>query len=122
MRRITGGLLLLAVALPAEAQEQKKPVNFTGDIGLVSTAGNTHLTTLNIGDKLTAQLGNPGGLQQVGRDAGDPHLAGRRSNLAVDQPQQRRLAGSAGSHQEGQLPRAQGVALHSREEVADSKH
>lgn len=57
MRRIIGGMLLLAVTAPAEAQEQKKPVNFTGDIGLVSTAGNTHLTTLNIGDKLTAQLG-----------------------------------------------------------------
>jgi len=56
VRRISGGMLLLAVTSAAEAQEQKKPVNFTGDVGLVSTAGNTHLTSLSIGDKLTAQL------------------------------------------------------------------
>jgi putative salt-induced outer membrane protein len=45
----------MTVAL--HAQEKKKAVNFTGDIGFVNTAGNTHLTTLSIGDKLTAQAG-----------------------------------------------------------------
>lgn len=49
-------LLCLLVSASA-AQEQKKPVSFTGDIGFVNTAGNTHLTTLSIGDKLTAQAG-----------------------------------------------------------------
>jgi len=46
----------VAATLRGNAQE-KKAVNFTGDIGFVNTAGNTHLTTLSIGDKLTAQAG-----------------------------------------------------------------
>ena len=39
------------------AQEPKKTVSFTGDVGFVNTAGNTHLTTLNVGDKLTVNAG-----------------------------------------------------------------
>jgi putative salt-induced outer membrane protein len=50
-------LLLLAWAGRAESQAPKKPVNFTGDAGFVSTAGNTHLVTLSLGDKLTIQRG-----------------------------------------------------------------
>ena len=50
-------LLLLAWAGRAETQAPKKPVNFTGDAGFVSTAGNTHLVTLSLGDKLTIQRG-----------------------------------------------------------------
>ena len=57
MRRISTVLLLAGIASVAQAQDQKKPVNFTGDVGFVNTAGNTHLTTLSIGDKLTAQTG-----------------------------------------------------------------
>ena len=59
MRQRGGAVLVLAVlgAGRVEAQAAKKPVNFTGDAGLVSTAGNTHLLTLNLGDKLTAQSG-----------------------------------------------------------------
>jgi putative salt-induced outer membrane protein YdiY len=45
-----------AVAASLGAQE-KKPVGFTGDIGFVNTSGNTHLTTLSVGDKLTFQAG-----------------------------------------------------------------
>jgi putative salt-induced outer membrane protein len=57
MRRLSTVLLCAGVVSAAQAQDQKKPVNFTGDVGFVNTAGNTHLTTLSIGDKLTAQTG-----------------------------------------------------------------
>ena len=50
-------LLVSSAAGRVESQAQKKPVGFTGDAGLVSTAGNTHLLTLSLGDKLTAQTG-----------------------------------------------------------------
>src|SRR5713101_1595221 len=57
--RLGSGVLVacLAAAAGAGAQENKKPISFTGDVGLVNTAGNTHLTTFNLGDKLTAQAG-----------------------------------------------------------------
>jgi putative salt-induced outer membrane protein len=57
MRRISTVLLLAGITSAAHGQDQKKPVNFTGDVGFVNTAGNTHLTTLSIGDKLTARTG-----------------------------------------------------------------
>jgi putative salt-induced outer membrane protein len=50
-------LVAIIVSVSMEAQEKKKAVNFTGDVGLVNTAGNTHLTTFNLGDKFTAQAG-----------------------------------------------------------------
>jgi putative salt-induced outer membrane protein len=49
--------IVAGMAGSLRAQEQKKSVSFTGDVGFVNTAGNTHLTTLSIGDKLTAQAG-----------------------------------------------------------------
>jgi putative salt-induced outer membrane protein len=57
--RVSAAALVLALALGsrARAQEEKKPVTFTGDIGFVNTAGNTHLTTINVGDKLAVQAG-----------------------------------------------------------------
>lgn len=45
------------LAISARAQDKKKPVSFTGDLGFVNTAGNTHLTTLSLGDKLTIAAG-----------------------------------------------------------------
>jgi putative salt-induced outer membrane protein len=61
MRRLgrTGGMVLLAAGLAsgARAQDTKKPVSFTGDIGFVNTSGNTHLTTLSLGDKLGITTG-----------------------------------------------------------------
>jgi putative salt-induced outer membrane protein len=45
-----------AVALSAQAKPEK-PVSFTGDVGIVNTAGNTSLTTLSVGDKLTIRSG-----------------------------------------------------------------
>lgn len=56
--RTTAALLVAAtLAVSARAQDKKKPVTFTGDLGVVNTSGNTHLTTINIGDKLTATAG-----------------------------------------------------------------
>jgi hypothetical protein len=43
-------------ALNAQAKAEK-PVSFTGDVGIVNTAGNTSLTTLSVGDKLTIRSG-----------------------------------------------------------------
>ena len=61
MRKLgrTAAVLLVAATLAdsARAQDPKKPVTFTGDLGFVNTAGNTHLTTINIGDRLTATAG-----------------------------------------------------------------
>ena len=45
-----------AAALAAQAKAEK-PVSFTGDIGIVNTAGNTSLTTVSVGDKLTIRSG-----------------------------------------------------------------
>ena len=45
-----------AVAVNAQAKPEK-PVSFTGDIGAVNTAGNTSLTTLSVGDRLTVRSG-----------------------------------------------------------------
>ena len=50
-------LAMLVGTSEVAAQEAKKAVNFTGDVGFVNTAGNTHLTTLSLGDKLTVQAG-----------------------------------------------------------------
>ncbi len=44
-------LATLAVAAPVDT------VTFTGDVGFVNTSGNTELTTLNVGDKLTVATG-----------------------------------------------------------------
>jgi putative salt-induced outer membrane protein len=57
IHRAGAAMLLLAWTGRAESQAQPKPVTFTGDAGLVSTAGNTHLVTLSLGDKLTIQRG-----------------------------------------------------------------
>ena len=59
MRKVLccGLATLLALPAPGRAQETPKRVSFTGDIGFVNTAGNTHLTTLSLGDKLTVRAG-----------------------------------------------------------------
>lgn len=57
MRRMLGvlaGLAGLAGASTLQAQEPApRPVEFTGDVGFVNTAGNTDVTTLNAGEKIT---------------------------------------------------------------------
>ena len=51
-------ILFLFYAGAAAAQaDAPKPVTFTGDLGFVSTAGNTSVTTLSVGDKLVARTG-----------------------------------------------------------------
>jgi putative salt-induced outer membrane protein len=59
---MTRPLWILAVALvagPLAAQEAPppRPLEFTGDIGFVNTAGNTDVTTLNVGEKITNNRG-----------------------------------------------------------------
>ncbi len=51
---LAGGLLLAAG--PARAQEPDT-LRFTGDVGVVNTAGNTDLTTVNVGQKLEWRRG-----------------------------------------------------------------
>jgi putative salt-induced outer membrane protein YdiY len=55
--QLAGLVLMMVLAGPVSGQDAKKAVSFTGDIGVVNTAGNTHLTTINLGDKLTVQAG-----------------------------------------------------------------
>jgi putative salt-induced outer membrane protein len=51
-------LMLLSNPPTVAAQDPApKPVSFTGDIGFVSTAGNTSVTTLSLGDKLVGRAG-----------------------------------------------------------------
>jgi putative salt-induced outer membrane protein len=52
-----GTLLLVITASPLLAQAPvPRPVEFTGDVGFVNTAGNTDVTTINVGEKLTRNL------------------------------------------------------------------
>ena len=43
----------LAVSATASAQAPKPATTFTGDLGFVSASGNTELTTLNLGEKIS---------------------------------------------------------------------
>jgi putative salt-induced outer membrane protein len=47
----------LAAGFLSAQDKKEKAVNFTGDIGFVNTAGNSSVTSLNVGDKLTAKSG-----------------------------------------------------------------
>ena len=53
MARHSFVLLAVLAVSPLSAQDAPRPFEFTGDIGLVNTAGNTDVTTLNVGEKLT---------------------------------------------------------------------
>jgi putative salt-induced outer membrane protein len=48
---------LTAAPLAAQDAAPPRPLEFTGDIGFVNTAGNTDVTTLNAGEKLTHNRG-----------------------------------------------------------------
>ncbi len=56
MVRWSGLLLLVATAVSAQEPLPPPPVQLTGDIGYVNTAGNTNISTLNIGEKLGYNL------------------------------------------------------------------
>src|SRR4026208_2012244 len=95
IHRAGAAILLLAWAGRAESQAQQKPVTFTGDAGLVSTAGNTHLVTLSLGDKLTSQRGKllltqtfalVYGKTESVQTANSQLLRGRGGNLRAGRP------------------------------------
>ena len=100
LRWVPAPLLLLGMLgairspLPAQAKEEK-PVGFTGDFGMVSTAGNTHVTTVNLGDKLTVKAGRVVLAQTLGliygKSAGEVTANSRFVRLRADY----QLAGSA---------------------------
>ena len=58
MKRHVSLLILLALgAATAAAQEKKPTTSFTGDLGFVSSSGNTDITTLTVSDKIVHTRG-----------------------------------------------------------------
>lgn len=58
LSRILAALVLVAVPLAAQdAPPPPRPWELTGDVGLVNTAGNSDVTTLNVGEKVTHNRG-----------------------------------------------------------------
>ena len=93
-----GAMVIVAVsmAMSARAQDRKKPVSFVGDIGFVNTAGNTHLTTLNLGDKLTVRAGKAQLTQSFalvyGKSEGIQNANSQLARIRADYPLGARLA------------------------------
>jgi putative salt-induced outer membrane protein len=60
MRRLFPAVAAAAILAPRAtvAQADTARMKFTGDIGYVSTSGNTSVTTLNVGDKFTWRTGS----------------------------------------------------------------
>lgn len=82
-------LLLVGVAAVSAAQDQgPRPVEFTGDIGLVNTSGNTDLTTLNAGERIKINGGRVAFSQHFsvvyGRSEGEVTTSNWRSGLRAD--------------------------------------
>jgi len=50
-------VLTIVVVGTLRSQEPEKRFRFTGDIGVVNTAGNTRVTTINVGDELGYRIG-----------------------------------------------------------------
>lgn len=57
-------LLALAFALPLAAQDAPPPLQVTADLGFVNAAGNTEVTTFNVGEELLYTTG-PWGIKQT---------------------------------------------------------
>jgi putative salt-induced outer membrane protein YdiY len=57
-------LLTLAIALPLAAQDAPPPLQVTTDLGFVNAAGNTDVTTFNVGEELLYTTG-PWGIKQT---------------------------------------------------------
>lgn len=56
---IVQAVLPLMLMLQADTVTRKPPeIKFSGDVGFVSTAGNTSVQTINLGDKLSVRYGN----------------------------------------------------------------
>ena len=94
----SGTMLLVSasLAVSARAQDKKKPVSFIGDLGFVNTAGNTHLTTLNLGDKLTVRAGKALLTQSFalvyGKSEGIQNANSQLARVRADYPLAARLA------------------------------
>jgi putative salt-induced outer membrane protein YdiY len=48
---------LVAASSPAQQADTTGPVKFTGTVGLVNTAGNSNVTTVNVGDRIDYKAG-----------------------------------------------------------------
>ena len=57
-------LFTLAIALPLAAQDAPPPLQVTTDLGFVNAAGNTDVTTFNVGEELVYTTG-PWGIKQT---------------------------------------------------------
>ncbi len=85
--------LLTTLALPASfahAQEPPRPIEFTGDIGLVNAAGNSRVTTINLGDRLLVRVGKVLLTQTFamvyGRSEGEVNANNRQARVRAEYP------------------------------------
>jgi putative salt-induced outer membrane protein len=91
LRYRTWFLLCLAPVAALTAQAPKpapSPVKFTGDLGFVSTTGNTSVQTLNVGDKVVAKFRTVSFTQQFavvhGKSKGETVASNWRASLRTD--------------------------------------
>lgn len=81
---------LLALPGGLAAQDPVKTTSFTGDIAFVSTAGNTSVTTLNLGDKFVAQTADKRFIFTqalgivYGRSEGEKNAENYRASVRLD--------------------------------------
>jgi hypothetical protein len=47
---------LVSAALPAQQADSIGPIKFTSTIGLVNAAGNSDVTTINVGDRIDYKM------------------------------------------------------------------
>ncbi len=111
-------VLPVFVVPPLAGQEPPPPIQFTGDFGLVNAAGNTEVTTINVGDRLVLRsrrllftqtfgliYGRNGGEQnansQQARLRGEYPAGGRVTTYAFVGYERDRFAGIARRVEEG---------------------
>lgn len=89
-------LILLGGTLEAQQADTTGPVKFTGTVGLVNTAGNSNVTTVNVGDRIDYKASN-WGLTQLfnvvyGRNEGVTNTSIWSASLRGDRNISARLA------------------------------
>lgn len=87
---------LLAMPLSAQQADTTGPLKFTGTVGLVNTAGNSNVTTVNVGDRIDYKAG-AWGLTQLfnvvyGRNEGVTNTSIWAASLRGDRKVGSRLA------------------------------
>ena len=87
---------LLAAALPAQQADSTGPIKFTGTVGLVNAAGNSDVTTINVGDRIDYKM-RGWGLTQLfnvvyGRNEGETNTSIWNASLRGDRNVNQRLA------------------------------